>query len=176
MLLGDDPGEPGGGEPGPGRPLPAEVYRRIRRAADPPVRIAMTAPRTAAFVARSWARSRQDAVTAHPPTPPPSAGLAAQVALDELLLAMMKSPKRYPHRADYERVGQEVLEAADLFERRGGRPNPRPSNPTRPRRPRPPSEPSAPLTLPGRRGSGTGTLRSETATARHPTEPGRHAG
>jgi pimeloyl-ACP methyl ester carboxylesterase len=39
--------------------------------------------------------------------------------MDELLLAVMKSPKRYPRRADFERVGREVLEAADLFERRG---------------------------------------------------------
>ncbi|HWC39491.1 MAG TPA: hypothetical protein VG476_13215, partial [Acidimicrobiales bacterium] len=72
MLAGEAPGEPGPGEPVSGRPLPAELYRRIRRAADPPVRIAMTAPRTAAFVARSWARSRQDGATGYPPAPQPS--------------------------------------------------------------------------------------------------------
>src|SRR5258708_1530431 len=57
MLVGGGEGEPGPKTASAGRPLPAEVYRLLVRAAEPPVRIAMTAPRTAAFVARSWARS-----------------------------------------------------------------------------------------------------------------------
>src|SRR6516164_8093107 len=101
MLVGDAEPEPG--QPS-SKPLPAQVYRELRRAANPPIRIAMAAPRTAAFVARSWARSRgAPHNNSHPPSPAPSAGLVAQVAMDELLLAVMKSPKRYPRRADLER-------------------------------------------------------------------------
>src|SRR5437660_6246685 len=152
MLVGGGEGEPGPQTASAVRPLPVELYRRIRRAADPPVRIAMTAPRTAAFVARSWARSRRPPLTPHPPTPQPSAGLAAQVAVDELLLAMMKSPKRYPHRADYERVGQEVLDAAELFERQGWAADPRSYHPDPPALSSPAIEACRPLDLAWTRG------------------------
>ena len=133
----------------------------------------MTAPRTAAFVARSWARSRQDATTAYPPTPPPSAGLAAQVAMDELLLAVMKSPRRYPHRADYERVGREVLEAADLFERRGWVADPASYHPDPPALSSPAIEACRPFDLAWTRGIPYEHLSFESGYEPHADEPGR---
>ncbi len=132
----------------------------------------MTAPRTAAFVARSWARSRQAPLDSHPPSPPPSAGLAAQVAMDELLLAMMKSPKRYPHRADYERVGREVLEAAELFERRGWVAEPRSYHPDPPALATPAIEACRPFDLAWTRGIPYEHLSFESGYAPHPGEPG----
>mgnify|MGYP002065368807 CR=1 FL=1 len=45
-----------------------------------------------------------------------SAALAAHVAVDESLMALFTTPNKFPRRADYERVGREVAEAAELFE------------------------------------------------------------
>lgn len=152
--------------------MPAEVYKLLRQAAEPPVRIAMTAPRTAAFVARSWARRRQDPDSLSPPSPQVSAGLAAQVAMDELLLAVMKSPKRYPHRADYERVGQEVLEAAALFEERGWLADPASYHPEPPPLSSPAIEACRTMDLAWTRGVPYEHLSFESAYQPHPGEPG----
>lgn len=97
------------------------VYRAARRFVTDPrtVGVARSGPRTAAFMARTWARSRRpvsdpDAVPARP-----SVGLAAQVLLDEVLISAMRNPRLLPRRADYERAGVEVLEAFDLYRERG---------------------------------------------------------
>ena len=173
MLVGGGEGQPGP-QTGPGaRPLPVEVYRLLVRAAEPPVRIAMTAPRTAAFVARSWARSRQAPLPAYPPSPQPSAGLAAQVAVDELLLAVMKSPRRYPRRADYERVGREVLEAVDLFESRGWLTDPTSYHLDPPSLSSPGIEACRPLDLAWTRGIPYEHLWFESGYEPHEGEPGR---
>src|SRR4051812_31493193 len=103
------------------RPLPEVVYRRLRRLVlDPPGgRLLMTVPRTLQFVANAAARGLRAPVYPDPPAPRPTPGLALQVAMDEVILAAMKSPKRYPRRLDYSRVGGEVVEGAALYEERG---------------------------------------------------------
>jgi dienelactone hydrolase len=53
------------------------------------------------------------------PAPHLSLGLAAQVAMDEALLAMAMTPRRFPHRGDYARVAAELAEAEDMYTRRG---------------------------------------------------------
>ena len=104
-----------------------DLYRTSRRLVlDPPGgRVLRTVPRTLGFVASSYFRGRRVPVWPEPPAARPTPGLAAQVAMDELVLAVMASPKRYPHRVDYERVGAEVLAAVELYERRGWLDDPR---------------------------------------------------
>ncbi len=48
-----------------------------------------------------------------------TASLAAHVAMDESIMALVSGPNRVPRRADYERVSSELAVAAELFERRG---------------------------------------------------------
>jgi hypothetical protein len=79
----------------------------------------MTIHRTLGFVGRSWARERRTPVPPDLPAARASVGLAAAVALDEAILAVMSRPGRRPRRADYERVGSEVREAERLFAQRG---------------------------------------------------------
>lgn len=54
-----------------------------------------------------------------------TASLLAHVAMDEAVMALVQGPKRFPRRADYERVGAELAEARDLFARRGWLDDPR---------------------------------------------------
>ena len=79
----------------------------------------MAAPRTLRFMFMSAVRGRQAPIYPDPPSPRPTPGLAMQVAMDEVILAAMKSPKRYPHRVDYSRVGGEVVAGAGLYRDRG---------------------------------------------------------
>ncbi|MEI2697950.1 MAG: alpha/beta hydrolase family protein [Microthrixaceae bacterium] len=51
--------------------------------------------------------------------------LAAHVAMDEAVMALVQGPSRSPRRADYLRVGQEVATARQLFEDRGWIDDPR---------------------------------------------------
>jgi len=80
--------------------------------------LAQVAPHTVDFLFRSWARSRQpggpDTLPGHV-----SAALAAQVALDEVVISVMKHPRMYPHRSDYVRGSAETLEAVALFGQNG---------------------------------------------------------
>jgi hypothetical protein len=105
----------------PARSLRSSVYRRARRIIlDPPGgRLFMTMPRTLSFMARSWSRRLQTPVYPDPPAPRPTPALALQVQLDEMILAVMKSPRRYPRRLDYERVGAEVARGVALYEGQG---------------------------------------------------------
>src|SRR5947207_15183310 len=101
--------------------LPDAVFRRVRRfVLDPPGgRLLMTVPRTLGFLYNSAVRAARAPVFPDPPAARPTPGLALQVAMDEVILAAMKSPKRYPHRVDYSRVGGEVMDGAALFGERG---------------------------------------------------------
>lgn len=54
-----------------------------------------------------------------------SAALLAQVAMDEAVMALVQGPSRFPRRADYLRVAQELAEAQELFARRGWIDDPR---------------------------------------------------
>ncbi len=53
------------------------------------------------------------------PAPHLSLGLAAQVAMDEALLAMAMTPRRFPLPGDYARVASELAEAESLYAREG---------------------------------------------------------
>jgi hypothetical protein len=54
-----------------------------------------------------------------------TAGLVTQVAMDEAVMALVQGPKRFPRRADYERVGAELAAAQELFADRGWLDDPR---------------------------------------------------
>lgn len=79
------------------------------------VGVAQAAPRTAAFLARSWATSRVPGRGESRPT----IGLAAQVLLDEVLIAAMKNPKLFPKGDDYERAGADMAAGHAMWAERG---------------------------------------------------------
>jgi len=95
-------------------------------------RVAAVVPNTVGFMSAAWLRGRRRAVRPGPPVPRISPALAAQVAMDEAVLAVMLSPRRYPRRADYERVGAEVLAVLELYESRGWLDDPRAYHPEPP--------------------------------------------
>ncbi|MGO8870081.1 MAG: alpha/beta hydrolase family protein [Acidimicrobiales bacterium] len=73
-------------------------------------------PRTIGFVGRALLSGEVDESV---PRPALTLGLAAQVALDEVLLAVAMTPNRFPLRADYHRVSEELATARKMFRRRG---------------------------------------------------------
>jgi len=77
--------------------------------------VAQAAPRTAAFLARSWATSRLPGSERNRPT----IGLAAQVLLDEVLMAAMKNPRLFPSEDDYVRAGRDIAAAYQMWSERG---------------------------------------------------------
>jgi hypothetical protein len=79
------------------------------------VGVAQAAPRTAAFLAKSWATSRLPGGEAGRPT----LGLAAQVLLDEVLMAAMKNPRLFPSEDEYVRAGRDVEAAHEMWSARG---------------------------------------------------------
>jgi hypothetical protein len=79
------------------------------------VGVAQAAPRTAAFLAKSWATSRIPGAEANRPT----LGLAAQVLLDEVLMAAMKNPRLFPAEDDYVRAGRDIAAAHEMWTARG---------------------------------------------------------
>jgi dienelactone hydrolase len=109
----------------PGNEAPKKSF--VRRAGAAIVRapgtgVLLAVPRTASFAVGAWRKSSNgngsvDGDT--PPAPKLSAALAAQVALDELLLGMMKSPKRFPSEGDYVRMAEELQDALRLYGERG---------------------------------------------------------
>ncbi len=96
---------------------PVAFSRRARRALEYGVGIGMALPRTLAFAGETLLRSRGG--NGSPGTPHLSPGLLAQVALDEIIIAAMKTPGRFPRRADYETASREMLAAYDLFRAQG---------------------------------------------------------
>ncbi len=99
------------------QPTSSSLSRRARRALEYGFGIGMALPRTLAFAGDAWWRGRGD--NGEPDTPHLSAGLIAQVALDEIVLAAMKTPGKFPKRADYEAASKELLAAYELFCARG---------------------------------------------------------
>ena len=73
-------------------------------------------PRTIGFVGRALMYGEVDESV---PRPPLTLGLAAQVALDEALLAVAMTPNRFPMRADYHRVSDELAAARAMFREQG---------------------------------------------------------
>jgi len=91
----------------------------------PGLRLAPVLPRAVRFVTMSYLMAQARRLPGPGggkldlPVARPTPGLAAQVALDEAVLAVMMSPKRMPRRADYERLGVEVPAARELYDERG---------------------------------------------------------
>jgi hypothetical protein len=77
--------------------------------------VAQAAPRTAAFLAKTWMTSMVPGAEASRPT----VGLAAQVLLDEVLIAAMKNPRLFPKEDDYVRAGRDIAAAHRMWEERG---------------------------------------------------------
>ena len=76
-------------------------------------------PNTVAFMFDSLVGTRRERPLSSAPVPSPSLSLAAQVAVDELLLGIMRSPKRYPPAEAYARVGDEVSRAHAFYAAQG---------------------------------------------------------
>jgi pimeloyl-ACP methyl ester carboxylesterase len=98
----------------PKKPIPFD--RRARRALSYGLGIGMAVPRTIAFAGNAWLRARRDETAVKANLSP---ALIAQVALDEIILAAMKTPGRFPHREDYTRAREEMLAAYELFRENG---------------------------------------------------------
>jgi hypothetical protein len=79
-------------------------------------------PRTLHFVGSALIRGE---VANALPAPHMSLGLAAQVAMDEALLAMAMTPSRFPLPGDYARVAGELAGAAALYHHEGWIDDPR---------------------------------------------------
>jgi pimeloyl-ACP methyl ester carboxylesterase len=99
-----------------GTPKKPSLERRARRALSYGIGIGAAVPRTIAFAGSAWMRSRREDA---PSTPHLSPAFIAQVALDEIILAAMKTPGRFPHREDYTRARDEMLAAYELFRENG---------------------------------------------------------
>lgn len=96
-------------------------YHRFekRLAKIPPARMSRAVPETASFVARTFWRNRFAELPEGLPKTPLTPNVIASVAMDETLLTLAMGPNRFPRRADYERVGSELVEALELFTDRG---------------------------------------------------------
>ena len=81
------------------------------------VGVAAAAPRTAAFLAKSWMTGRFGG--GGPAGSQLTVGLAAQVLLDEVLIAAMKNPRLFPTDKDYQRAGRDMSAAHAMWDERG---------------------------------------------------------
>jgi hypothetical protein len=101
---------------GPVRAITGFLHRRAL------IRAVRAIPRTFLFVGSAMVRGE---VADSLPAPRLSIGLAAQVAMDEALLAMAMTPRRLPRSGDYARVAAELADADDLYTRNGWTGDPR---------------------------------------------------
>jgi hypothetical protein len=112
------------------RPLVRPVVHRYRAAEKAlgrhaVTRVFATVPKTAGFAVRTVRRrKRADPLPGFPETRL-TPKLVGSVALDEAILTLAMAPDRYPHRADYERVGAELAAAVDLYTANGWIDDPR---------------------------------------------------
>ncbi len=93
-----------------------QVEKRLAR--QPLARLSLAMPRTARFVAGELLGDADDRPSGMPPvrlTP----SLVGHVVMDESIMAMAVGPNRFPRRADYQRVGDEMARAHALFSERG---------------------------------------------------------
>ena len=102
------------------------AYRDAQRALarQPPTRALVAVPRTARFMGETALRKLRDPVPGMP-VPDVTPMFAAHVAMDEVILALVMGPNRFPRRADYERVSAELRSARRLFEAEGWLDDPR---------------------------------------------------
>ncbi len=89
-----------------------------------PTRVLGAVPKTLGFLGETLVHRFTDVPPGGVPLPALSAGLIAQVAMDEAILALAMGPNRFPRRTDYERVGAELSYAHLLFTSRGWIPDP----------------------------------------------------
>lgn len=89
----------------------------------PLARLSTVGPRTLRW-ALELAEGEADRVPGVP-TARATASLAAQVAMDEAIMALFQGPERFPRRADYERVGAELAVAREHFADQGWLDDPR---------------------------------------------------
>lgn len=96
------------------------TYRSVEKALarHAPMRATVAVPRTARFLGDTAGRALGLRGTSLP-VPSISPSLAAQVAADEVILAVASGPNRIPRRADFERVSAELAHARLLFETEG---------------------------------------------------------
>ncbi|HEX4864644.1 MAG TPA: alpha/beta hydrolase [Acidimicrobiales bacterium] len=82
--------------------------------------MAQALPRTVGVLKRTGATRGADGYS----EVGPSAGLAMQILLDEVLISLMRNPALFPKADDYERAGQDVLAAYEMWRSRGWLENP----------------------------------------------------
>jgi len=89
------------------------VQKRLAR--QPLARLTLAGPRTARFVIGEMLGEDVPGVPHARLTP----ALVGHVVMDESIMAIAVGPSRFPRRADYQRVGDELARAHDLFSERG---------------------------------------------------------
>jgi dienelactone hydrolase len=101
--------------------------RRVGRAvASIPISgLVFAPPRAAAFALDTWWRRRRPPEDPDQPVVPLTAAMIAQVALDEAVLGVMRSPRIHPTAADYAIVLAELEQALAIYGKRGWLGNPR---------------------------------------------------
>lgn len=99
---------------------PYRVYRRANWLLTnvPGASLLRVPTQTATWATKAFVRSRRVRAD-RAPEPRPTLALGAQVAIDEAVLGLMMRPSKFPTTEDYVRVGREVAEAAELYEREG---------------------------------------------------------
>ena len=106
--------------------VPCAVGRQVKSAYEgferrfaerAPTRALTAVPRTAHFMGSTAWRASDRPLDL--PMPSLSLGLAAQVAIDELILAFAMGPNRYPTPHDFDRVADELAHARLLYDARG---------------------------------------------------------
>ena len=125
-----EPPEPPSRVPG----FVSSVWRVARQmASDPrPIGILQAAPRTAAFLSRANARTAAGAADETVVPVRPSAGLAAQVLLDEVMIAAFRHPRLLPKDEDYAAAARDLAEAQAVLEAGGWLADPRGYHPAPP--------------------------------------------
>jgi dienelactone hydrolase len=103
------------------QPAPRNLAQRVGRALwrAPGAGIVFAPPRTAGFAISSYVRNRIGSTNGDTPSPRLSLALMSQVALDEALLGVMKSPRRYPTEHEYETIAAELRLALSMYGERG---------------------------------------------------------
>ena len=99
----------------------AAAYHRARRVTGDPrlAGVLRAGPRVASFLVRGWARSAGAAEDDSIVPVRPTAGLAVQALLDEVLIAVFRHPDLLPRPGDYEPSAADLASTRALFEARG---------------------------------------------------------
>ena len=104
----------------------------MRLANVPGIGLATVPLRVSWATGSAWWRSRRGNEEGDVPAPVPTAAFVAQVALDEAILGLLRSPGRYPSPDEMRRVGGELDALHALAEERGWLEDPRGFHPAPP--------------------------------------------